>query len=99
MYVYEAGYRETTLTGGVRDVTLHSFCSNEPILDLSSSIDRKNHVLLEKKYYKKTSEIFRWSWPQKQKKSDPTKILDFSLFQLSSFFRFADVDFETPKKA
>ena len=35
----------------------------------------------------------------KTKKSDPTKILDFSLFQLSSFFRFADVDFETPKKS
>ena len=37
MGLYEAGYRETGLRGGGRYVTLHTFATNEPIGDLSSS--------------------------------------------------------------
>ena len=83
----------------MRDVTLHSFCSNEPILDLSSSIDRKNHVLLEKNSNKKNLKFFDGPGPKNKKKSDPTKILDFHFFNFRHFFRYADMDFETPKKS
>ena len=33
---YEAGYRETRLRGGMRNVTLHRLYASEPIADLSS---------------------------------------------------------------
>ena len=77
------------------EVSLPNSCTKAPIVDLSSSIDRKFAEVSEKHFFEILFLVFVDSGTKNEKKVDAGNRVRFGISKFSTFFENADVDFET----